>query len=862
MTLLTRRRDDHRGGDREMIGHTIGNALVVHPRHELRNEIRDLALGLAADPEHELVVVDLPMESSMAVWEAAAKLLPRKRRGLRLVISGRPRETTALAGQWLSERLGRTVIAPDGAVLSGADGTLFVDSGWGTGWRRFQPGKLPKLDGKRFPRPAWDEVSSLVEIMPTSAGGVAEPLPAGVWLRPRGDEKVLRQHRKRLIESLPCQPGVCVVVLGCPGARPVTMHDVARFWSWMPEPLRERIRMVAFGPVTASGPVGQSVADALGSEITWYTGMPVGSRHEPDVFTVRADGGLGWRALAEEMSYLPARQGEPAPPPALMAYSSPFAGIDEIAPAVYRYSAHAVLEVVQSGLWLRPPHEVGHAAAIRSAEPDASRHVVLFEDDEHLRELAGDVHGRLDPATRRLSTVVRADSLLRQRVQAGRALGIVEAAPVRPEASALDDTLVMWPVAAVPNAVSAPPSAAPLAVIPLAAAPAPVALTPVAPTPAATASAATTSAPVTSAPVTSAPVEFDGVIQLPGAGPGLPTATDVPAAVAPVGLAETLAPSDPFAVAAPAAPVVEPVAVQPAPSPAPGPSEPSPPEPVAPRTPGPVASLVQPTPESAAAALVPDRGVDEERAWLRRALSREYAAVANSVSRVLSESPGFQGALERSSGGVLTDAAAIRLYLSRQGDGLDLPLRSGAVGPHVPFARCVVSGLSRLPSHRGAAVFSASPTAREWELYRSRRYFTEWGFVNALTTPCAGQRDATEADVLLWSMTARRTKLLEPDEDPVTERVLFVPGTSFKVLDLVEPAPGRRGLVLVRELAAGEIDESGRVDGNRASLDELAVNTLRRSLETWAVKGVRVPEAAACRFGTLPGLVRTPEEER
>jgi hypothetical protein len=274
-------------------------------------------------------------------------------------------------------------------------------------------------------------------------------------------------------------------------------------------------------------------------------------------------------------------------------------------------------------------------------------------------------------------------------------------------------------------------------------------------------------------------------------------------------------------------------------------------------------TIVQPRPESAATALLPRRGLDEERGWLRRTLSREYAAVANSVSRVLSEHPGFQGALERSSGSVLTDAVAVRLYLSAAGEGTDLPLRTGAVGPHVPFARCVVSGLGRLPSHRGAAVFAVSMTSQEWELYRSHKLVTEWGFLNALSAPCARQSEQNDVDVLVWSMTARRTRLLEPEADSTLDRVLFLPGTSFKVLDLAEPADGKRGVLLLRELAASEIDSSGRVDRNRASFDELAVNSLRQHMHTWesVEKQIRTPEASLPRFAQLPGLVRTKSQE-
>ncbi|TDD42369.1 hypothetical protein [Saccharopolyspora elongata] len=904
MSPLTKRRDD--AADRSMIGHVIGNAHVVRPRHVLRDEIRDLALGLAADPDHELVVVDLPMDSSFAVWESTAKLLPRKRRGVRLVIGGRrSRETTALAGQWLSERLNCPVIAPDGSIMRSVGGSLFVDAGWGTGWVRFQPGKPPKPDGKRFPRPAWETAACLIEIMPTSAGSVAEPLPGGVWLRPRGPESVLRAHRKRLVETLPCQPDVCVVVLGCPGAPPITIQDITRFWSWLPDELRAQLRLAKFGPLTVPGNTSyyQNIADTLGEQITCYTGIPVGSRTEPEVYTLRTDGTVGWRAFAEEMTYTPAVAEGLAMPPALRSYCAPVFGVKEIAPAVYQYAPDVVLEVVQSGLWLRPPYELPHAPAIRSVEPDAERHLVLFEDGHgdasgRLRELAEDVLGCLVPATRHLSGLVRAESVVQQRIEiVGQALGAIEAsptaaavtagpaqqstadpgerparepgqetdarqgkAPLESDAPLSVDTVTTRLASVTPEALS--PMAPPMDATSMQSASMAEAAThdapPAVPAPSADpppvpGDSSAVQAPVADLPVVDAPgaerprvspVQITEVAALPAPQTGPPPSEVASASMPPTGIAAADAPA-----------VTGTPAVQP-----PAQSD-------ARQQTAAFVTIVQPTPSTAAAALVPKRGLDEERAWLRRTLSREYAAESNSVSRVLSEHPGFQGALERSSGGVLSDAVAIRLYLSGEGDGLDLQLRMGAVGPHVPFARCVVSGLSRLPSHRGATVFATSPTPQEWELYRSRKFFTEWGFINALSAPCAKQRQTNDVDVLVWSMTARRTKLLEPELNPTADRVLFVPGTSFKVLDLTEPEEGVRGQVLLRELAANEIDSAGRVDDNRASLDELALNSLRRCLDKWAeAKGeVRVADAAAPRFSLLPGLVRTtsaPEEER
>jgi hypothetical protein len=268
---------------------------------------------------------------------------------------------------------------------------------------------------------------------------------------------------------------------------------------------------------------------------------------------------------------------------------------------------------------------------------------------------------------------------------------------------------------------------------------------------------------------------------------------------------------------------------------------------------------LQTPPEPAASALPTGRGLAQERGWLRQTLSHEFDNVASSISRVLSENPGLQGD-SRTPGEILADSVAVRLYLSPPGDAIDAGLRSGTVGPHVPFARCVVAGLSRLPSHRGATVLAASPTPAQWHLLRQSSVLTEWGLLNALTAPSADL--GGDVDVLVWSMTGRRTRLLEPEDDGrVESRVVFLPGTSFKVLDVVDPGPGgRRGQVLIRELSPDEIDADGRVDAERVSFDDLATASLRRCAERWAdtQPQTRVGAAVLTRLNAVPGLVREP----
>lgn len=1059
---------------------TVGNALVVHPSTGMTDEAQALALGVAADTEHDLVVVDLPVDSPISLWESVAKVLPRRRRGVRLVIGGRSRETSALAGQWLSERINRTVLAPDGSVIPSAGGALFVHSGRGSGWVKFQPGRAPKWEAKRFPRPSWDS-GLTAELTSTSSRGVAEPLPGGLWVRPVGFDQGQRAHRAALVKGLPAQHDTMTIVLGCPGCPPLTLDDAARLWVRLPENVRTNARFVQYGPmsVPAGTTLGQALADLLGKEVAFYTGLPVGSPQLVDVRTVLFDGRLGWTTFVREIGYQPRVQGGPMQAPRLISHRAPIHGLNEVAPAVYWYSPDAVIEVVQSGLLVRSPHDGRDTPAVRALTLDNSINNLTFDaasEDaaDRMRMLAQDVLARLDENTRRMSRVLPAHALLaeRGRVQvttkalaeieqgdAAPAPALLEASPtevvvpgeykpaapvdlevdVTPEPALLRSeptiTQRLDPGVGVPRSLagvgspititSARPPMVPLAEssggpfgdgrddkpegrqteklggagfagpvgptvsqggevpaalagpsapskfgVPEGGAEVPAALAGPSASPkfgvseggnggpaalAGPSGPSTFAAPGGGAEAPTAfagPSKFaapEGGAEAPAGQPvpskfGVPEASAGPSAPskfvapggfagpggpvpgAPTGFSGPAAPPAPIPPAAPpvgmpsppvappsltAGPVsmppaaTPPVGMPPAATPpagmppaatppagmppAAGVPPVAPPSVEAPTVQGPVESpaenaenaetsenaqaaeatepvapaekaekgeaRLQPTPGAEATALLPKRGAEKEREWLRKSLGAEYGLMSNAVARILSEHPGFQGALSTSSAEVLTDAVAVQLYLSAKGAAIDGALRTGANGPHVPIARCVVAGLSRLPSHRGPATFATSVSKSEWDLFRSQKVLTEWGFLNTLTQPSSTLDGDT--DVLVWSITARRTKLLEPTAGGVENRVLFVPGTSFKVLDLREPAEGVRGLVLLRELTSSEVDETGKVASDRISLDELALVSLRRELEVWAEAEGRDPiaEVSAPRFGALPGLV-------
>ncbi|PPA56908.1 hypothetical protein [Micromonospora chalcea] len=1067
--MATRIRDLFGGGkDRPggVVQHTVGNALVVHAEDAISSEAQSLALSMIEDAENDVVVLDLGDGMPISAWESMAGVLPRRRRGIRPVACGRHGNSAAMAGQWLSERLNRTVIAPDGDLVRGSAGTLFVHSVPGSGWVRFRPGRPPAWDAKRYPTPAWDRAA--VDTRPSSAVAEIEPIPAGVWIHSNRDPQVVDPQRRRLTAYVPCQAETMSVLLGCPGTPPLSLDDVVRFWRGLDEEHRQRVRFVQFGEIRMpeGEAFGQALADLLNTEVTCYTGVPIGSPQKYEIRTVLPDGAFGWAPYALELSYSPrAHPNSRARRPTVLRHRPPLTGAEELAPRVYWFAPGAVVEVVQSGLWVRATAEPKNAEQVRAAMLDARSGTLVFDDTVHaaaerMRELAADLAARVDGMAGTARTLMPASVLVPGAKPSSRAQVVVdleaetravggpapmpayvEVAPPAPVAPASADSVVVAgpapvtserdplagtpmlprppavprpvapgvpafptlpppPVLPIPSELPAPPVvpsgsdlpaplvpelppppvafasdlpappvvpppvepvlpavpgerpvSGPPSAVPAAAGPAPVppaALAgpvpagrpipsggsgesagqngrPALPEPIVAADPVVTVEPVepvepvgpvgslgpvppvgSVAPADRAgppePVEHvdplvraepsahteaigggltahGGQDAAPGAYP-IPEPPTMPAGFGepepptmPAGFGQALATPPPVAPG-PVAPTVPsltvhavdpiPAAATPAttsaPATAPGEVEPSAAEAGPPGEAEPVDSAearVQPVPSAGAGALLSEKkGLADERAWLRRTLSREFDVMASSVSRIMSQHPGMQGS-GVSTEDVLADSVALRLYLTGRGPGVDAGLRSGRKGPHVPFARCVVAGVSRMPSFRGTTVYRLSPTDREWELYQDRRLVTDWSFVNALTQPCATEDGDT--DVLIWSMTARRTSLLEPEGDEhVEDRVLFLPGTNFKVLDQRRPAAGERGAVLLREIGANEIDDTGRVDSNRVSLDELAVTSLRRSLDRWATAEPRerIGAGARGRLRVLPGLDR------
>ncbi|MBO4161979.1 hypothetical protein [Micromonospora antibiotica] len=798
--------------------HRLGNALVLHVDDRISVAARSLALAVAADPDHDVVVLDLHHDLPVGTWGAVATALKRCRRGIRLVVCGVSADTGALAAQWLCDRLRRPVVTPHGRAVQVAAGTLFAHTAEGSGWVRYLPGRRPAWESQRYPAPPWDAAAA--RFQPTSAVGAAEPVPGGVWIRDTRDPVAVGGHWQWLVASLPCQPEAMTVVLGCPGTPPLALDDVARFWRELDPAGRRHARFVQYGPVQlpAGEVLGQRLADLLESPVVCFGGLPLGRPGDLHMHTVTPDGSLGWQVLARELCYTPRPSpAAPARPPRIVGHHAPALLGAPVGPLTYRYATDAVVEIVPSGLWIRADEPPGIAGRIRSRAADPTRHALIVDDTTpsrvaRFRELAEDLTARLDPATRARSTLQLASAVATgPRAPATGSAGGDLGAGLTYRFTAAD-------LASGESTEATPTPAEALAVTSV---PGPQSASWV---PTVSGDRAGTGVPTpTAAEFLTSPVAAP---EPPAAGP------------APVVTAALLAPPGGPTVAGAVTPLRD----------RPGTGVPPTGAPAAAGTCRCDAARrpvrFQPTPTPDAPGLSAPTGLDSARSWLRWRHRREFDAATPAISRLLAEHPGLYPDDDS-----LADAVAVRLYLSAPGEAVDRALRAGPAGDVTHFARCVAAGVARLPAHRGAVCLSATLPGDDLRDVAARETLTERGFTHALTEPPVNVPG--NVDVLLWSMTARRTRLLEPEgEHRAAGRVLFLPGTRFRVLATTPPDRHQPGRLLLRELTAEEPCHG------RVPFDEFALTSLSRCRDRWAATGRRgrVGDATAQRLTCLPGV--------
>ncbi|MGW7674603.1 hypothetical protein ACWGJX_47590 [Streptomyces sp. NPDC054775] len=139
--------------------------------------------------------------------------------------------------------------------------------------------------------------------------------------------------------------------------------------------------------------------------------------------------------------------------------------------------------------------------------------------------------------------------------------------------------------------------------------------------------------------------------------------------------------------------------------------------------------------------------------------------------------------------------------------------------------------------------------------YRQNRFVVDWGFWTASTSAAALSQGGP--GFVVWSLTGRRVEMVDPH---ASDRLVFSPGTRFKVLRVIE---GRRPVVLMRELFPPEPAEHRPVESGIDHIKWLDESTVTELESVMAARFV--PDAADTKSprGRFPGLmVKTKLVER
>jgi hypothetical protein len=186
---------------------------------------------------------------------------------------------------------------------------------------------------------------------------------------------------------------------------------------------------------------------------------------------------------------------------------------------------------------------------------------------------------------------------------------------------------------------------------------------------------------------------------------------------------------------------------------------------------------------------VDHRSTEPERDALRRMLGERYGEHAAVACRHIVERPDDPEAFEA----VVTDLASVSACLRHDEEVLVEALRSGKLGRLWPYAASVVSGLRRLPTHQGVTVCWG-----EARRFRTGDVLVEHGLLNTVAGPEVPVDGRVE--FLLWSATGRRVSVVDSFGSVIQERVVFPPGTAFKVLAVVEAEESAPMQVMAQEV--------------------------------------------------------------
>jgi hypothetical protein len=303
-----------------------------------------------------------PMMNELA--DLLVEQLPPRCTRLRLVAwnSGCLHDDRPAPAYQLATRLGIEVIAPAGPLLGVPGGSLFAPAGRGVqkpgGWWRFAPGSAPSRVGWRYPAPQWE--SDLAELGEPAHDLVVEQVPAGLWAHRAGYHSATD-----LVYSVPADLADPALIVSHPDEQPLSRDELARIISALPMRAIERIVFTPYGPrPVADSRLGDAAASLLGGGARVRTGLPLyAAAGKRALVTVDADSRPRWRPFVRELRYqahaafaAPADWTNPAP-----SFLGP-----PVAHATFALGSGWAVEVIESGLWVRPAQPVESVEWVRT----------------------------------------------------------------------------------------------------------------------------------------------------------------------------------------------------------------------------------------------------------------------------------------------------------------------------------------------------------------------------------------------------------------------------------------------------------------------------------------------------------------
>jgi hypothetical protein len=691
------------------------------------------------------------------------------RPGMRLLVGGAARSgpdgSPPLAAR-MADVLGLEVVAPDGPLVVLRRGELF-SAGPASAWWQFAPGRSATPVGARFPAPDWQsELPADVGVRSASRLTVT-PVPCGIWIRAVGGPAA---DLGDPAYGVPPAPGRVAVIAGRPGEPRPPVDALADVIAGLPRRLRRSYVLVPYGPEPArEAPIAQRLADGLGADVLATHGLPsYGFDGSLEIPAVDGSGRSTWQPFVSESVYHRGSE-----PPTRWAWSAPLTDLPEAGPGTFWLADGWVVDVVPSGLQVRPA-PVGPEPHVLRRPVDAEHVDLVVTAGE---SMPGDVPvpvlaaiGRLarslPPCTRdRLRMLVTEPADLVELVGLAGALalpirrltpdGICPVERVEPaapdRAGPRSESIGRLHASAVPTASGAVASSTPDRFAPAAR----------------QVPQAARNHPHET-PMTAAPADHAVPAPHPS-GPGR-----LPAPL------PTAAPSPAPAGAAP--PSLPPRAEQPPPALL---GHGSPPDaghaPVVPAASPAAPELVLLTPDRVAGLdhwWTQGSGVPDRR-QVRQSLGWRYNAASRFVTSLLAERPGLRAAAAGDET-LAVDLAAVHTFVAADHAERMESMQIGSPDPATrAFLSCVVSGLRRLPTFTGVVVRGGPDDRSALDAYVGGDV-VEPGLLLAVCDPHAEMPGATE--VLIWSSTARRLDgLIDGGGDA---QVVFLPGTVFRLLDV------------------------------------------------------------------------------